>query len=324
MDNRLLAFARLARTVAERTLPERAHKFAPKRYTQPQLLTCLLIKEYLRLDYRTASELLALSDALQRTLGLGAVPDHSTLWWFARHKATPEVLEAALAETVALLREAPTSGPDPPGGSSPLSSVIAVDSTGFYTGRASRYYDQRCEDTGTAPRRRRRSYQKWAAALWTGPQLVTAQLSRPGPQGDYPDLPPLVEATQRALPVTLVLADAGYDCEANHVFCREHLGVMALIPAKTRRYVAVARKPYRSEMAQTLGYEALGLAGDPEAKRLYRQRWKVESLMAVVKRKWGEALSGRSEAMQRAQALLRGLVYNVYRLVVLGVQPAVT
>ena len=253
MDNRLLAFARLARTVAERTLPERAHKFAPKRYTQPQLLACLLLKEYLRLDYRTASELLALYDALQRTLGLGAVPDHSTLWWFARHKATPDVLAAALAETVALLREAPASGPDPPEGlpSPPptQAACVAVDSTGFYTGRASRYYDQRREDTGTAPRRRRRSYQKWAAALWTGPQLVTAQLSRPGPQGDYPDLPPLVEATQRALPITLVLADAGYDCERddrssrNHVFCRERLGVMALIPAKTRRYVAVARKP---------------------------------------------------------------------------------
>ncbi len=51
------------------------------------------------------------------------------------------------------------------------------------------------------------------------------------------------------------------------MFCRERLGVMALIPAKTRRYVAVARKPYRSEMAQTLGYEALGLAGAPEAQR---------------------------------------------------------
>ncbi len=46
--------------------------------------------------------------------------------------------------------------------------------------------------------------------------------------------------------------------------------------------------------------------------------------MAVVKRKWGEALAGRREGMQRAQALLRGLVYNVYRLVVLGVAPTLT
>ena len=38
MPNRLLAFARIAHEVARRTLPDRAHRFAPKRYTQPQLL----------------------------------------------------------------------------------------------------------------------------------------------------------------------------------------------------------------------------------------------------------------------------------------------
>ena len=37
--------------------------------------------------------------------------------------------------------------------------------------------------------------------------------------------------------------------------------------------------------------------------------------------KWGEDLSARLPAMQRAQALVRGLVYNLYRLVGLGVRP---
>lgn len=46
-----------------------------------------------------------------------------------------------------------------------------------------------------------------------------------------------------------------------------------------------------------------------------------------MKRKWGEApndrsaLTARLPGMQEAQALPRGLVYNVYRLVVLGVRP---
>lgn len=43
--------------------------------------------------------------------------------------------------------------------------------------------------------------------------------------------------------------------------------------------------------------------------------------MSVVKRKRGERLTARLPAMQAAQALLRGLVYNVYRLVGLGVRP---
>lgn len=76
-----------------------------------------------------------------------------------------------------------------------------------------------------------RAYQKWAAALWTGPRLVVGQLSKPGPCGDCPDLPPLAEASLAALPGATILADAGYDREANHAFCREALGAHALIPA---------------------------------------------------------------------------------------------
>jgi hypothetical protein len=314
MDNRLLAFARLARTIAERTLPERAHKFAPKRYTQPQLLACLLIKEYLGLDYRTAQEALELSDGLRGALGLSVVPDYSTLWRFAHDKATQEVVARALAETVALLQEAVKSGPDPPGADRPL---IAVDSTGLLTGHASRYFEHRARRD-----RRQRSYQKWAVALWTQPQLVLAQLSKRGPAGDYPDLPPLTRAAAEVISPGLVVADAGYDCEANHRHCREQLGVMALIPARTRRYVAISRTPYRMEMARLLGCERLGEAGDANRQRAYRQRWKVETLMSVVKRRWGEALTARSEMMQRAQTLLRGLVYNIYRLAILGVRPA--
>ena len=55
------------------------------------------------------------------------------------------------------------------------------------------------------------------------------------------------------------------------------------------------------------------------ARRDYGQRWQAETLMSVLKRKWGECLSARDDAMQQLQALLRGVVYNVHRLTVLGV-----
>lgn len=249
MDNRLLAFAQLAYDVARRSVPDRAHRFAPKRYTQPQLLSCVLLKEYLGLDYRTAHETLALSDGLRDALGLRTVPDHTTLWRFARDGATPDVVATALAETVALLRASGRAGSTDP-------SLVAVDSTGLFCGHASRYFEHRARRE-----RKPRAYQKWAAALWTGPQLVLAQLSKPGPCGDYPDLPPLAETALAAVPGATVLADAGYDCEANHVFCREHLGIHALIPAKTRRYVAGPRRPYRAEMVHALGCATLGVEG---------------------------------------------------------------
>ena len=315
MANRLLTFAQLAYEVARRSVPDRRHRFAPKRYTQPQLLACVLLKEYLCLDYRTARETIELSGPLRETLGLRTVPDHTTLWRFARHGATPEVVATALVETVALLKESghgAPRGPDPP--------LIAIDSTGLFCGHASRYFEQR-RAKGTPSTHRARAYQKWAAALWTGPQVVLAQLSKPGPCGDYPDLPPLAERSVASVPGALILADAGYDSEANHVFCRERLGVGALIPAKTRRYVSGPRGQYRAEMVAALGCATLGVAGEPGPRTTYGKRWLVETLMSVVKRKWGEAITARLPAMQEAQALLRGLVYNVYRLVVLGVQP---
>ena len=249
MANRLLAFAGLAYEVARRAVPDRRHRFAPKRYTQPQLLACVLLKEYLRLDYRTARETIELSGPLREALGLAAVPDHTTLWRFARDGATPAVVAAALAEAVRLLQE---SGPDPPGAGPPL---VAIDSTGLYCGHASRYFEKRRAEGGAsrASTHQARAYQKWAAALWTGPQLVVSQLAKPGPCGDYPDLPPLAEAAVAeaavaeaavaAVPGAVFLADAGYDCEGNHAYCYERLGTVALIPVKTRRYVAGPRRP---------------------------------------------------------------------------------
>ena len=69
----------------------------------------------------------------------------------------------------------------------------------------------------------------------------------------------------------------------------------------------------------------LGVPGDDDAvadlkaKSSYGQRWKAETLMSVLKRKWGESLSARQDMMQHRQGLLRGLVYNLHRLVQLGV-----
>lgn len=77
-------------------------------------------------------------------------------------------------------------------------------------------------------------------------------------------------------------------------------------------------------MVEALGCSTLGVEGQSGPVRTYRRRWLVETLMSVVKRKWGEALSARLPVMQERQALVRGLVYNLYRLVVLDVRPILT
>ena len=320
--NRLRQFATLALAISERILPDHGSKFAPKTYTQPQLLACLLLKEYLRLDYRTTQEMLELSDGLRSALNLlSRVPDHSTLWWFARHKLEPKLLQEALEETVRHFKhglrrsaeENDAGGPprrhDDDAPKERPTRVVALDSTGLFLSYSSRYFRWRAKrDRG------QRGWLKWALALWVEPQMLVAQRVRPGPSGDFSDLVPLAESANTLLPFEQLLADAGYDSEANHRFCREVLGVESLIRAKARRSkTVVAKTPYRKEMCRVLGDP-----GDPVLRGQYRQRWKVETTMSVAKRKWGESLSARREELQKAQLLLRGVTYNLHRLVLLG------
>src|SRR3989338_898436 len=95
----LLQFARLAYRLAAHILPVYSSKFAPKKFTQPSLLACLCLKEYLKLDYRGLEALLVSAAELRAAVGLRQVPDHSTFHWFARHQRKPrrlvQVLEAA-------------------------------------------------------------------------------------------------------------------------------------------------------------------------------------------------------------------------------------
>ena len=318
--NQLQAFARLALIVAQRVIPAHSHKFAPKTYTQPQLLACLLVKEHLRLDYRGAQDLLELSDGLRSALSLRQAPDHSTLWWFAQHKVTPELLQQALAETVRCLDE-PEPPSSPPSGAAPRSQrksarqqqQVALDSTGLFLHHTSRYYEWR-----SRRERAQRGWLKWAGALWTAPQLLLAQLVRPAPAGDFSDLVPLAALAYAVRPYTQLVADGGYDSEANHRFCREELRVESLIPAHNRRGRR-AKTTYRRQMQRLLGMRGTERRGTHRARRDYGQRWKAETLMSVLKRKWGECLSARDAAMQQLQALLRGVVYNLHRLTVLGV-----
>jgi hypothetical protein len=295
MDNELLRFARLAIATARRVAPPRLSRHADPVYHPASLLAALLLREHLRLTYRGVEDLLRLSGRLRRLFGLRIVPDHSTLWWFGRRHLNPDVIAAALGETVARVAGR-LRGP----------RLVALDSTGLWLSHASRWSERRAERG-----RGQRGWLKWALALWIEPQMLVAQRVRPGPAGDFGDLVPLAGAAHSVLPFGQLVADAGYDSEANHRFCRESLGVDSLIPAKKRRSVrVVATTPYRREMV-----ERLGEPGDDEARRAYRQRWKAETVMSVAKRRWGEALSARLDETQAAQALLRGVVYNLNRLI---------
>ncbi len=64
---------------ARRALPAYAHRYSPKKFTQHQLLACLALKEFLKLDYRGVMQLLIDSPDLCAVIELPEVPHWTTL-----------------------------------------------------------------------------------------------------------------------------------------------------------------------------------------------------------------------------------------------------
>ncbi len=73
---RLLQTAYVA---AQKVLKPYSHHYSPKKFTQPQLLACLVLKEFYKLDYRGVMHLLADTPDLRAVIELEAVPHWTTL-----------------------------------------------------------------------------------------------------------------------------------------------------------------------------------------------------------------------------------------------------
>src|SRR5437660_577677 len=87
--------ARNALALAKAHLPQYAHRYSPKTYTQPQLFVCLVLKTFFRADYRKATAIIEDFDALRAYLGLTRVPHYTTL-----QKASRRLLRAAPARSL--------------------------------------------------------------------------------------------------------------------------------------------------------------------------------------------------------------------------------
>ena len=74
-----MALAQKALQVAQASLAPYSNKYSPQRYTQPQLLAILVLRQFFKTDYRGIEQMLYDFTDLRRVLGLKKVPDHSTL-----------------------------------------------------------------------------------------------------------------------------------------------------------------------------------------------------------------------------------------------------
>jgi hypothetical protein len=283
----------VAHELGRRTFRPHWHKYAPKKFTVPQLFACLVLKEFLRLDYRKLTALLAESPALGHAIGLSSVPHFTTFQKAAdRLLQTPRV-QRLLDRTVTMAQEIGLLGR--------RSRLAALDGTGLESTTASQYYVRRREQ---ADKRRLcvtyREFPKIGVLCDCASHLTLAVVHDQGPGPDIKHFRAALDQGHQRLPLDTLAADAGYDSEASHEYSRDECGVRTLIPARTGRPTQkLPTGRWRKVMATRLH------------RTRYGQRWQVETTISMLKRLLGSNLRARKPAPQRREACLKVLTLNI-------------
>jgi hypothetical protein len=287
--------ARNALALAKKHLPRYAHRYSPKTYTQPQLFVCLVLKTFFRTDYRGMMVILQDFEALQAYLGLKRVPHFTTL-----HKASRRLLRAPRAKRIfqGVIRRFL--------GRKRSLRRAAMDSTGLDCGRRSAYYVRR-RHAGKSTKKGvfYCRFAKLEASFDCDSHLMLAALMGRGPRPDVDRFVPLLDATLEVARPKRMLADAGYDSEANHEYARQINTVKSFIPAKIGRPTKkLPTGRYRRQMKQRLN----------KHYGQYGQRWQAETGFSMLKRCLADTVQGRSYWSQCRDLWLLVITYNILLL----------
>jgi hypothetical protein len=287
-ESNYVKVARLAYQVTQASLPLYSHAKSPHRFTLPQLAACVLLSFYINRSYRDTEELLLAADGVCRVLELKSVPNYSTLSRTYK-KLTQADWQRMLEVFLAAVND----------GQGVEEAYVAIDSTYFAPTQASLHYITRSG----------RTYQnnfKGVYAVGTQSQFILAMRSGLGTANDAPYLAPLRRSachcgvlTAQGRRSQTVLADKGFD--GRGVIRRD------LVPPIRRggKLVAPQRRAKLDQVSQA------------RLDGLYGQRWKVETVNSVIKRKFGSAVRSRRYQRQLREALVRALVYNIHVLLCL-------
>jgi DDE family transposase len=288
--------ARVALRVATQALPRYAHRFSPKKFTQPQLFACLVLKAFFKTDYRGVAIYLEDLPELARRLGLRVVPHWTTLQKAGKRLLTLPTAGRLLTATVQRCL-----------GRRRRVRRAAFDSTGLACGHASSYYVRRRAKGGKGWQETTyKRFAKLEAAFDCDSHLIIGAIPRRGPSVDVDRFVPLLEQVLRRVRPQAVLADAGYDSEPNHRHARERRGVRSVIPAEIGR---PSPKPpagrWRRRMRARLDKDYCQ----------YGQRWQAETGFSMIKRRLGSEVGARNYWSQCRELMLLAVVHNLLILV---------
>jgi len=284
------AVARTALRVASRALPPYSHRFSPKRFTQPQLLTIIVLKTFFKTDFRGIIKLLQDMPQLTKILKLKTVPHYTTI-----QKASARLLVLPQAQHL-LNRTAKLALAN-----QTKIKLAAIDSTGLQSGHISPYFLQRCSN-GRKPHLNTQmtTWPKMAIIADTRSHVIVSVYPTRGPKSDSAHFKAALSQLPPGMTIEKLLADAGYDSEANHCWARLVCGIKTVIPPKIGSPTKLLpKKPFRREMATHF-----------DAKS-YRKRGQVETVFSMLKRNLGYSLRSRSQQSQNSEMYLLAITHNI-------------
>jgi len=260
-------------------VPLRSSKFSKKKYSQHQLLTLIILKEEIGMDYRDFTELVQILSPIRETIKLKVVPHFTTLQKFLT-RIQSLTFRIILNNVIRILHQ-----------NGDKIRITSIDSTGFTSSYASHYYSKRINKL-------RKNFIKASIAVDSDKLIVIGWKFSKQPVHDSQHARSLINQVQRITKSKCYTMDKGYDSENIHKYIRESIGAGSVIPVRKWNGNIYSGK-YRMEMFENFNEEKYG------------QRNMVETVFSMIKRKYGDTVRSRKYYNQTKEIKIRMILHNL-------------
>jgi Transposase DDE domain len=276
-DQEIVRLVSLALRLARRHLADHAHRFAPKKFTQPQLFACVILKAHMGCTYRKCEELLILMPAVREAIGLEEVPRFTTLQAFADRPEIMAFIDGVLASIGRAVSKRTLQD-------------AALDGTGLEVTSASAHFVSRAG-------RKRTKFVKLMLGVLCASVIPVSLVVDWGPSHDMKQAWALREKLKATCRPTMLWGDGAFDSEAWHKANWNDWGVPSYAPTTVRsahgRVSGLHRNLFQTPV------------------RGYGRRWMCESVNSGIKRTSGSTLRSRKQNTLFAEAALKVAAYAI-------------